>query len=454
RPDSVYFSAIHYRHPTVAYLARDFESFRWFTGGESLAIPHGPALYIFPHAAPPPEDWIAQWTPVYTPLGPDGTPDFRAYRFDSAPPLPDFISASANFGNIVEITGYRIPAPGVVDVRLRALNPPDRPDYRLVADLADIADYRWTQAFNDSYFSEQWQVGETLLMRLMFSIETGTPPGNYQLLFTIYSSSANSNLPAITSEGYSAAYAAVGPIPIPRTDPQPIVQPILTISGLNVIKLDPPPAQIRPGERLPFAIHWQPQSPITNNQLLITKLNDIEIESASPVHNTYPFSQWLPGEVVIDRHDPRVPRDLAPGVYTVTVNGVAIGSVAVEPVRRNFDPPAPSQTPISSFQSLFELVGYDLTDTSITLYWHALKETDTDYTAFVHVLDANGQIIAQNDSQPRGGDYPTSMWAKGEYVADTINIPTAGSSIEIGWYVAETGERLKTEEGDVVRITP
>src|SRR6185503_7404169 len=154
----------------------------------------GPALYVFPHSAPLPEDWIANWTAAAAPIGPDGTPDFRAYRFDSTPPLPEFNPASANFGNQVEITGFRAPEPGVVDIRLRVVNPPERPDYRLVADLVDPAGHRWRQAFNDSYFSEQWQVGETILMRLKFDIAIGTPPGDYHLLTTIYSASADTNL--------------------------------------------------------------------------------------------------------------------------------------------------------------------------------------------------------------------------------------------------------------------
>jgi hypothetical protein len=444
---SVYFSAIHYRHPTVAYLARDFPSFRWFTGGQALAIPEGLAVYVFPHSALPPEDWIAQWTPVHAPLGPDGTPDFRAYRFDSTPPLPDFIPASANFGNIVELTGYRLVSPGVVDFRLRILNPPDQPDYRLVADLVDVAGYHWAQGFNDSYFAEQWQTGETILMRIKIPIEIGTPPGNYQLLITVYSPTSNTNLPA-----GSAAYATLGPIPLPPTDPQPLADPLVVIGGLNLIQLDPPPTHARPGEPLPFTLRWQTQALITNNQLLITKLNGIEIESTSPVYGGYPTSQWRPGEIVIDRHAPRLPRDLPPGVYDVTVNDFLIGAVTVEKIERQFTPPVPSFLLVANFGNQFELIGYDLTDTSITLYWRTLKETDTDYTAFVHVLDADGQIIAQRDAQPQNGGYPTSLWVEGEYVADVIEIATAGNSIEIGWYVAETGERLKTDEGDSLRL--
>lgn len=451
---SVYFSAIHYRHPTVAYLAKDFESFRWFTGATALAVPEGPALYVFPHAAPPPEDWVADWTPVAAPLGPDGTPDFRAYRIDSMPPLPEFIPASANFGNIVEVTGYHVPSPGVLDVKLHVLNPPDRFDYRLVADLVDVAGYHWTQSFNDSYFSGEWQVGETILMRLKFETPAGMPPGDYHYLLTLFSASAGTNVPALTAEGYSAAYASLGPTHFPASGPQRIVEPILTMGEAAIIQLDAPPAHLRPGEELPFTIYWQAQSPLTSNLLLTTKLNDLTLESFAPAHDTYPFTRWQFGEVVIDHHNPRLPRDLAPGVYNVTVNDFLIGTLTVETIDRQLSPPSPSISFSAIFDDIFELTGYDLTPDKLTLYWHALAETDKNYTRFVHILDADGNILAQNDSQPVNGTYPTSLWLKGEYVRDEIQIPTGGAKIEVGWYIAETGERLNTDKDDKVTLSP
>ncbi|HEY4724283.1 MAG TPA: hypothetical protein VII92_20675, partial [Anaerolineae bacterium] len=102
------------------------------------------------------------------------------------------------------------------------------------------------------------------------------------------------------------------------------------------------------------------------------------------------------------------------------------------------------------FGDLFELAGYDFNEASITLYWKALAETEADYTMFVHVLDANGQIVAQSDSR---GEYPTSLWLKDEYVARRVEIATTGT-MEVGWYIAETGERLRAEAGDVVRLAP
>ena len=39
RDTNIYFSAIHYRHPTVAYLARDYANIRWYFGGNALRYP-------------------------------------------------------------------------------------------------------------------------------------------------------------------------------------------------------------------------------------------------------------------------------------------------------------------------------------------------------------------------------------------------------------------------------
>ncbi len=42
---------------------------------------------------------------------------------------------------------------------------------------------------------------------------------------------------------------------------------------------------------------------------------------------------------------------------------------------------------------------------------------ETDYTIFVHVHDSGGDLVAQHDGQPEGGQYPTSIWGVGEVVA-------------------------------------
>src|SRR5437867_460538 len=73
-----------------------------------------------------------------------------------------------------------------------------------------------------------------------------------------------------------------------------------------------------------------------------------------------------------------------------------------------------------------------------------------DYTAFVHVLDAQNQIVAQEDSPPRQGSYPTSLWDAGEVVDDPhpLSFGSAlGQQLEIGLYTVPDLRRLPTESG-------
>ncbi len=84
----------------------------------------------------------------------------------------------------------------------------------------------------------------------------------------------------------------------------------------------------------------------------------------------------------------------------------------------------------------------------ITVYWASPAKPTRDYTLFVHVLDAAGNIRAQTDTPPRGGAYPTSLWDAGEIVHDDLtltlpaDLPPGEYRVAIGWYEFPTLTRL------------
>jgi hypothetical protein len=75
---------------------------------------------------------------------------------------------------------------------------------------------------------------------------------------------------------------------------------------------------------------------------------------------------------------------------------------------------------------------------------------DRDYTVFTHLIDSSNRIWAQHDSQPQGGQHPTSHWVEGQVVVDehelilalADNMPPGDYEIEVGMYDWESGERL------------
>jgi len=73
------------------------------------------------------------------------------------------------------------------------------------------------------------------------------------------------------------------------------------------------------------------------------------------------------------------------------------------------------------------LLGYDFQrregEITLTFYWQARRERGEDCTVVVLLLDGE-EIIAQADSQPQDGDYPTSIWDEGEVVIEEHRLTT------------------------------
>jgi hypothetical protein len=117
----------------------------------------------------------------------------------------------------------------------------------------------------------------------------------------------------------------------------------------------------------------------------------------------------------------------------------------------------------ADFQGQIALLGYHLPDQEtwpggqlpVTLYYQAMVPFGIDYTVFVHLVDAGGNIITQQDTYPGMGRYPTTMWEPGEIIADTFYLsipdwaPVPGSgTFEVGFYDRETQLRLLVVEED------
>ena len=85
-----------------------------------------------------------------------------------------------------------------------------------------------------------------------------------------------------------------------------------------------------------------------------------------------------------------------------------------------------------------------------TLLWRSRQPLNKAYTVFFQLLDLSDQIVAQHDSPPREGQYPTTFWSAGDIVPETrrlslpADLPSGEYRLAIGMYDAATGERLTT----------
>jgi hypothetical protein len=85
-----------------------------------------------------------------------------------------------------------------------------------------------------------------------------------------------------------------------------------------------------------------------------------------------------------------------------------------------------------------------------TLTWQAVEPVAQDYTAFVHVLAADGAKIAQRDTWPCDGECPTGSWQPGEVIVDHYQLnwgqdaavpSTQPTQLAVGLYLVESGDR-------------
>ena len=103
------------------------------------------------------------------------------------------------------------------------------------------------------------------------------------------------------------------------------------------------------------------------------------------------------------------------------------------------------------------LEGYEVAQTRIKrgdplvviLYWRGLGPIDRQYTVFAHLVNQSGKIVAAYDSEPRKGQFPTTMWEPNRLSADAIVVPVAadaplgsGYKLQVGLYHLPTQERL------------
>jgi hypothetical protein len=102
------------------------------------------------------------------------------------------------------------------------------------------------------------------------------------------------------------------------------------------------------------------------------------------------------------------------------------------------------------------LLGYEAVDAALApgsafdvkLYWKAEGSPTEHYVVFVHLLNAEGNLIASHDGPPFDGRYPTQAWLPGDVVPDVhplvldADVPPGAYKLQVGMYHWPSLERL------------
>ncbi len=285
------------------------------------------------------------------------------------------------------------------------------------------------------------------------TVPADTPRGLYLLRLRVFG--PQGELSARTPAGEERGTLYLAPIRVTAGPPLPPEAAVLHPFGPEIRLYGATVAQAAP-DRLAVRLVWGARYPIAANYGISLRLRDargqeVQVMDTQPGYGFLPTSLWRPGEMVTDRYEFPLPADLPQGEeYTLHVvlyrfpSLQAVGERPVgpftvplntpydeKPAPRQFAvPPIPHPMAVT-FGGEIRLLGYDVDRTKdqlrLTLYWQALTAPRGDYTRFVHLFDpATKTLVAQNDSPPRGGKYPTSWWAAGEVVTETVTMPLEG----------------------------
>ncbi len=85
------------------------------------------------------------------------------------------------------------------------------------------------------------------------------------------------------------------------------------------------------------------------------------------------------------------------------------------------------------YDNALRLIGYTVGATAVqpgerlpvTLYWQAIRPIDRNYSAFVHLLGRDNEVIGQVNTYPDGGNWPTSLLPPGQVLKDTYHVPVS-----------------------------
>ncbi len=238
-----------------------------------------------------------------------------------------------------------------------------------------------------------------------------------------------------------------------------------------------------PGESARVTFYWETSERFSARTNIFVQIVDLNGNVVARKENDFlidqfPTQHYPLGVVIADQWDFILPPTARLGAYSVELGLYSkltgyrypitdSTNRAVEQLElRGFAValPTPSLEEVNTaraldarFDSAIALRAYTLSPArrgeslTVTLYWVCANSVKENYTVFIHLIDANGQIIAQSDAPPQEGARPTSSWNAGEFVKDIHRLtiprdaPTGNATIGVGLYTPADLRRVPAQ---------
>ena len=429
--------------------------------------------------------------------------DYRLLEVYSAQDIWPGTVLSADLGHQLSLTGYdwlkREAAPGEdLQITLRwQSNAPMQEDYTVSLQLVDESQHKWglgskslVDIDKETYWDQegleravriptsQWPVGEATVETFEIPVDLATPPGQYRVLARVHTPGTWTGLPVFGVDGRRTGYdVEVGSATVLAADSQPEPGQLRLAATLDVAMApdlvamghDLPEVEARPGDWLSFSIYWQALASQTQSYylgLLLRAADGTATAASLPlVRADMPADRWKPGQILRGQYDLLVPAETPNGSYSLvarvmageTIIGreITLRDIRVQGRQRSFAVPRLEHPLGATLGERVRILGYKVrppddsdSDVMVTVHWQAVQRMQIPWTVFVHLLDKDGTIWAQVDTQPLAGSYPTTAWLPDEIVSDSYRLtpkpgmPKGRYHLAIGMYDASTGLRL------------
>jgi len=223
------------------------------------------------------------------------------------------------------------------------------------------------------------------------------------------------------------------------------------------------------GESVHLTLVWRALRPTDKNYSLFVHARTADGKLVGQVDTfhgggMFPTSQWHTGEIFADSVQVPISWEAAPpavirfhvGLYDLgsmerlpalssggaTLQTVVAGEAGLVPSRwpqARLDPATGTV-----FEEKVRLAVAELPQpivhpgdvVTVTLEWEALVPITEDYTGFVHLVDASGNHVAQEDHPPLEGRFPTRVWPQGAAVYDSYRLVLSPDVQEGNYHLA------------------
>jgi hypothetical protein len=246
---------------------------------------------------------------------------------------------------------------------------------------------------------------------------------------------------------------------------------------VHILGFDLPDDTIQAGEPLELLLYQTAPEPLEGIWMPYAQLGPVEARWTTD--GRLLTTQWLPGEVAVERYELPVPFALPPGEYPLRLGyadlsggraeldlstGRTLLELATVTVLPNPDAPSTHglKRVMANLDNQVALMGARTRSglqvraapweeplvvqpgqaVHLTLTWRALASPRDSYTVFIHLIDSAGRYITGHDYTPLGGACPTYLWFPKWLPGQTLTDPyrlTLPADLAPGDYWLEVG---------------